>query len=71
MGARICILVGLAVAAAAQEPVAPTPAQTGLPRGENSGGYNITQSWETGYRWALVGGDVGMYRSVVSRIWSK
>ncbi len=64
MATRICILVGLAVAAAAQEPVAPTPAQVGGPRGENSSDYNITQSWELGYRWAMPGGDLGMYRSV-------
>ena len=46
--------------------VAPTPEQVGSPRGENSGNYNITNSFETGYRWSLVGGDLGEYRSDVN-----
>ena len=50
--------------AAAQQTVAPTDAQTGPPRGENMGNYNVTQSWEFGYRFRTVGGDLGMYRSV-------
>lgn len=54
------VLIG---AAAAQQVVAPTPEQVGPPRGENVGLYNITQSYETGYRFSLVGGDIGEYRS--------
>jgi len=50
----------------AQQVVAPTPEQVGSPRGENTGNYNITDSIETGYRWSLVGGDLGMYRSDVN-----
>jgi hypothetical protein len=50
----------------AQQVVAPTPDQVGSPRGENAGNYNITNSFETGYRWSLVGGDRGMYRSDVN-----
>jgi hypothetical protein len=50
----------------AQETVAPTPEKIGSPRGENTGNYNITNSFETGYRWSLVGGDLGMYRSNVN-----
>jgi hypothetical protein len=50
----------------AQPAVAPTPEQVGSPRGETAGNYNITDSLETGYRWSLVGGDVGMYRSDVN-----
>ena len=50
--------------AAAQQTVAPTDAQVGPPRGENMGNYNVTQSWEFGYRFSTVGGDLGMYRSV-------
>ena len=38
----------------------------GSPRGENNGNYNITQSFEFGYRWSLIGGDLGEYRSVVN-----
>ena len=51
---------------AAQQVVAPTPEQVGSPRGENSGDYNITNSFETGYRFSLVGGDLGEYRSDVN-----
>jgi hypothetical protein len=50
----------------AQPVVAPTPDQVGSPRGENSGNYNITNSFEFGYRWSLVGGDLGEYRSDVN-----
>ena len=50
----------------AQQVVAPTPDQVGSPRGENTGNYNVTNSFETGYRFSQVGGDVGMYRSDVN-----
>jgi hypothetical protein len=51
----------------AQETVAPTTnEQVGPPRGENKGDYNVVQSWELGYRWHLVGGDDGKYRSDVN-----
>src|ERR1700733_6162257 len=51
----------------AQETVAPTTGeQVGPVRGENTGDYNIIQSWEFGYRYSLVGGDVGKYRSDVN-----
>src|SRR5271154_3660020 len=51
----------------AQPPVAPTAnEQVGDPRGDNSGDYNIVQSFELGYRWATIGGDLGMYRSVAN-----
>jgi hypothetical protein len=51
----------------AQETVAPTTGeQVGSPRGDNKGDYNIVQSWELGYRWHLVGGDAGKYRSDVN-----
>ena len=51
----------------AQETVAPTTnEQVGPVRGENQGDYNIVQSWELGYRYHLVGGDVGKYRSDVN-----
>ena len=47
----------------AQQVVAPTPDQVGSTRGETWGNYNVMQSFETGYRFRLVGGDVGEYRS--------
>jgi len=63
---RISFALILAGAAAAQQTVAPTDAPVGSPRGDNTGDYNITQSFEFGYRWRLLGGDEGMYRSVVN-----
>src|SRR5436309_8484158 len=51
---------------AAQQVVAPTTETVGTPRGENHGSYNITNSFETGYRFSLVGGDLGEYRSDVN-----
>src|SRR5437773_4043995 len=47
----------------AQQVVAPTPETVGSARGENRGGYNITNSFETGYRFAEVSGNRGKYRS--------
>jgi hypothetical protein len=63
---RFSATLGLAAALAAQEPVAPTPEQAGTVRGENAGLYNVTDSFETGYRWALIGGNLGKYRSDVN-----
>jgi hypothetical protein len=50
--------------ASAQQTVAPTDSQVGSPRGDTLGTYNITQSFELGYRFVTLGGDEGMYRSV-------
>src|SRR5260370_41640646 len=50
----------------AQQVVAPTPAQVGPLRGENTGDYNVVNSIEIGYRFALIGGDLGKYRSDVN-----
>jgi len=52
------------IALQAQQEVAPTTEPVGPPRGETMDGYNITQSFELGYRFKAVGGDEGMYRSV-------
>ena len=52
--------------ASAQPVVAPTNEPVGSPRGENVGDYNVTNSFETGYRWHTVGGDFGKYRSDVN-----
>lgn len=50
----------------AQPTVAPTPEPVGASRGENVGGYNVLNSFETGYRFRSVGGDLGRYRSDVN-----
>ena len=50
-----------------QETIAPTVNEpVGPPRGESQGDYNIVQSWELGYRYSLIGGDEGKYRSDVN-----
>ncbi|MCU1235225.1 MAG: hypothetical protein JWP63_3192 [Candidatus Solibacter sp.] len=53
-------------ALSAQQVVAPTGEQVGSVRGENAGNYNITNSFELGYRWNLVGGSMEEYRSDVN-----
>ena len=64
---RISVMSGiLAGIAAAQPNVAPTDAQVGPPRGYDFGGYNIVNSFETGYRFRSVDGNLGKYRSDVN-----
>ncbi len=46
--------------------VGPTPQQAGPARGESVGDYNLTNSFETGYRFYTVDGNGGMYRSNVN-----
>jgi hypothetical protein len=51
----------------AQQNAAPADAeQVGPASGETYAKYNVTQSWEVGYRFASVGGDEGKYRSDVN-----
>ncbi|MBZ5636614.1 MAG: hypothetical protein LAO55_26105 [Acidobacteriia bacterium] len=50
----------------AQVPVAPSPDLAGEPRGENVQNYNIVNSFETGYRYGTVGGNIEQYRSSVN-----
>jgi hypothetical protein len=50
----------------AQPVVAPTPQAAGSPLGDNAGPYNITNSWEMGYRFHDVDGNRGKYRSDVN-----
>src|SRR5581483_4000841 len=51
----------------AQQTVAPAPDEkVGPVRGENTGDYNVVQSWELGYRFASIGDDDGKYRSDVN-----
>jgi hypothetical protein len=57
------LLAGIAQVALAQPVVAPTPDTVGSARGENWNDYNITNSFETGYRFADIFGNRGKYRS--------
>jgi hypothetical protein len=59
----LCATLAALGALEAQQVMAPTPEQVGSPRGETWGNYNVMQSYETGYRFSLVGGDIGEYRS--------
>ena len=60
------LLVASAAVVSAQPTVAPTNAILGTARGEDYNGYNITNTFETGYRFRSVGGDLGKYRSDVN-----
>jgi hypothetical protein len=50
----------------AQQTVAPTGEPVGRARGEDYLGYNLAQSFETGYRFAGIDGNRGKYRSDVN-----
>lgn len=50
----------------AQAVMAPGNEQAGNPRGDNYGDYNITSSFETGYRFYTVNGNSSKYRSDVN-----
>lgn len=60
------LILTLSAAGSAQQVVAPTPDQVGSARGENWDGYNITNSFELGYRFRSAGGDMDSYRSTVN-----
>ena len=59
-------LLALPWALAAQLTVAPTEEPVGKRNGQNIGGYNVRQSFETGYRFFNVDGNLGKYRSDVN-----
>jgi hypothetical protein len=64
---RAGLLLTLCLSGLSGQPVvAPTPQQAGSPRGDNVGDYNITNSWEVGYRFHSVEGNIGKYRSDVN-----
>ena len=56
----------LAETAPAQQTVAPAPETAGPERGRELNGYNIVNSFETGYRFHSVGGNSGKYRSDIN-----
>lgn len=49
-----------------QPTVAPTDVQVGSRRGQDVEGYNVVNSFEVGYRWRDVDGNLGKYRSDVN-----
>jgi hypothetical protein len=65
----ICLCAAYAIFSAissAQPNVAPTDGAVGPPRGYDFGGYNVVNSFETGYRFRSVEGNLGKYRSDVN-----
>ena len=65
MRAVILSILG-AVITLAQQPVAPTPDRVGSPRGDSWSDYNVVNSFEAGYRFSTVGGNIDQYRSAVN-----
>ncbi len=63
---RILLMLAIAAAALGQQVVAPTPEPVGSPRGQNLDGYNVVNSFETGWRFRTVDGNLGKYRSDVN-----
>jgi hypothetical protein len=66
MRKRYCLTLAICGALRAQQTIAPTPEAVGIARGGDFANYNIVDSFEFGYRWALKGGSVGTYRSDVN-----
>ncbi len=56
----------LAAACCAQQVVTPTQDPVGPASGDNTSDYNIVNSFETGYRWTSIGGDLDEYKSQVN-----
>ena len=63
---RSVLLLACVAALQAQPTVAPSTELTGPVRGQNTGEYNVVQSFETGYRFHSVGGNSEYYRSHVN-----
>lgn len=62
----ILCLAALVESCAAQQVVAPTPEKVGPVRGDDWDGYNIVNSFETGYRFFAGSGNPATYRSNVN-----
>jgi hypothetical protein len=63
---RCCLILAVCGTLRAQEAIAPTPEAVGVARGGDFANYNIVDSFELGYRWAVTGGSVDTYRSDVN-----
>ncbi|MGD0774145.1 MAG: hypothetical protein ABSC05_15115 [Candidatus Solibacter sp.] len=66
MKRRFWAFLAATAALSAQQVAVPGAETVGTARGEDHGSYNVTNSFETGYRFSLVGGDLGEYRSDVN-----
>ncbi|MCX6622329.1 MAG: hypothetical protein NTY38_14920 [Acidobacteria bacterium] len=63
---RNFLILFFAAAALGQQVVAPTPEAVGPRRGDNTNGYNISNSVEFGYRFLDAAGAIGKYRGDVN-----
>lgn len=66
MNRTLAFAILIASAASAQPVIAPTEAPVGPRRGQDLDGYNVVNSFELGYRWRNVDGNLGKYRSDVN-----
>jgi hypothetical protein len=66
MKKTILLSLFVPLACLAQPVIAPASEPVGKPRGEDVGDYNITNSFEAGYRFFTVDGNAGKYRSDVN-----
>ena len=68
MTMRLAVLLAVLIPAPffGQPTAAPTPFPVGRARGEDAGSYNVTNSFELGYRFHSVGGAMERYRSDVN-----
>src|ERR1041384_2588230 len=64
--ARAAALFFTALSLCGQQVAAPTPEPVGPTRGDELHGYNVVNSIETGYRFSLIDGNEGKYRSDVN-----
>jgi hypothetical protein len=58
--------IAFAFVIGAQEPIAPTWEPVGSPKGSESGGYNISNSFEVGVRFLDLSGDQANYQAAVN-----
>jgi hypothetical protein len=62
----ITLFLLMAGACCAQQVVTPTQDPVGPTSGDNVSDYNIVNSFETGYRWTSIGGNLDEYKSQVN-----
>jgi len=62
----VILVLAVSGSLGAQQTVAPTTEPVGSARGTNVGNYNVTESFEAGYRFNSIGGDLGEYRTDVN-----
>src|ERR1041384_3125192 len=59
----LSFIISLPLFLRAQPVVTPSPDRTGAADGVTVGAYNVTNSFETGYRFTTIGGDANFFRN--------